>query len=120
MDALHERTAVELRDLLAAGELTPTEVTEHFLDRAARLGPAVGAFATLTPGLARERAARLAADGPPRHAGPGSLWGLPSGDKDLWNRAGVPTGFGPRAVAGLPPARPRAARAHGSASPGGV
>lgn len=104
MDALHERTAVELRDLLAAGELTPTEVTEHFLDRAARLGPAVGAFATLTPGLARERAARLAADGPPRHAGPGSLWGLPSGDKDLWNRAGVPTGFGSRAFAGLPPA----------------
>ncbi|GGM09741.1 amidase [Promicromonospora citrea] len=104
MDALHERTAVELRDLLASGELTPTEVTEHFLARAERLGPAVGAFATLTPELARERAARLEADGPPRPAGPGSLWGLPTGDKDLWNRAGVPTGFGSRAFAGLPPA----------------
>ncbi|MFE7509218.1 amidase [Promicromonospora sp. NPDC057488] len=107
MDALHERTAVELRDLLAAGELTPTEVTEHFLDRVDRLNPQVGAFATVTPERARKRAAALEAA---RAAGsgegptPGGLWGLPTGDKDLWNRAGVPTGFGSRAFAGLPPA----------------
>ncbi|WP_285101892.1 amidase [Promicromonospora sp. MEB111] len=108
MDALHERTAVELRDLLAAGELTPTEVTEHFLDRIERLNPAVGAFATVTPERARKRAAELQET---RGAGPdegtppsGSLWGLPTGDKDLWNRAGVPTGFGSRAFADLPPA----------------
>lgn len=105
MDPLHERTAVELRDLLAAGELTPAEVTEYFLDRIEKLDPDVGAFATVTPDLARERAAGLGArpggDSPPA---PGSLWGLPTGDKDLWNRAGVPTGFGSRAFAGLPPA----------------
>ncbi|WP_369370634.1 amidase [Promicromonospora sp. Populi] len=110
MDALHERTAVELRDLLAAGELTPSEVTEYFLDRVERLGPDVGAFATVTPDLARERAAALqkaGVDGPHRSGPPpsGSLWGLPTGDKDLWNRAGVPTGFGSRAFAGLPPAQ---------------
>ena len=108
MDALHERTAVELRDLLAAGELTPAEVTDHFLERVERLNPSVGAFATVTPELARERAAALQrdGDGPRRDAPPasGSLWGLPTGDKDLWNRAGVPTGFGSRAFADLPPA----------------
>lgn len=108
MDALHERTAVELRDLLATGELTPAEVTEHFLDRVERLDPAVGAFATVTPDLARERAAALgkAADRPDddEPPAPGSLWGMPTGDKDLWNRAGVPTGFGSRAFAGMPPA----------------
>ncbi|WP_129782835.1 amidase [Promicromonospora panici] len=105
MDPLHERTAVELRDLLAAGELTPAEVTEYFLDRVERLDPDVGAFATVTPELARERAASLgkppAGDLAPA---PGSLWGMPTGDKDLWNRAGVPTGFGSRAFAGMPPA----------------
>ncbi|PUB23919.1 amidase [Promicromonospora sp. AC04] len=108
MDALHERTAVELRDLLAAGELTPAEVTEHFLARVALLNPEVGAFATVTPGLARERAKALQrsrGDGPAGTQPPsGSLWGMPTGDKDLWNRAGVPTGFGSRAFAGLPPA----------------
>ncbi len=109
MEALHERTAVELRDLLAAGELTPAEVTEHFLARVALLNPKVGAFATVTPGLARERAAALQrsrGDGRGAGAPPpsGSLWGMPTGDKDLWNRAGVPTGFGSRAFAGLPPA----------------
>ncbi|MFD6448345.1 amidase [Promicromonospora sp. NPDC060204] len=109
MDALHERTAVELRDLLAAGELTPTEVTEHYLDRIERLNPVVGAFATVTPEQARKRAAELqenrgtgSGEGTPPPSG--SLWGLPTGDKDLWNRAGVPTGFGSRAFAGLPPA----------------
>ena len=114
MDALHERTAVELRDLLAAGELTPTEVTEHFLDRVDRLNPQVGAFATVTPERARKRAAALEearAAGSGQGPTPGSLWGLPTGDKDLWNRAGVPTGFGSRAFTGLPPA-PRV-RSHG-------
>lgn len=109
MDALHERTAVELRDLLASGELTPAEVTDHFLERVERLNPNVGAFATVTPELARERAAALQRDGDgPRRVAPpasGSLWGLPTGDKDLWNRAGVPTGFGSRAFADLPPAQ---------------
>lgn len=109
MDALHERTAVELRDLLAAGELTPAEVTEYFLDRVERLNPRFGAFATVTPELARERAAALQQDGgrPGGDAPPasGSLWGVPTGDKDLWNRAGVPTGFGSRAFADLPPAQ---------------
>ena len=96
MDALHELTAIELRDRLSRGELTPTEVTEHFLERIARIDPAVGAFARVTPEAARRRATAL------EQAGPTSdlLWGLPTADKDLWNRAGVPTGLGSRAFAG--------------------
>ncbi|WP_277207733.1 amidase [Isoptericola croceus] len=96
MDALHEQTAVELRDRLRAGELTPAEVTEHFLDRIAARNADLGAFALVTPELARERVATL---GSPS----GTLWGLPTGDKDLFARAGVPTGFGSRALAGFVP-----------------
>ncbi|WP_402462887.1 amidase [Isoptericola aurantiacus] len=96
MDALHELTALELRDRLRSGDLTPTEVTEHFLSRIAERNDELGAFSTVTPDLARARAATL---GPPS----GLLWGVPTGDKDLWNRAGVPTGFGSRAMQGFVP-----------------
>jgi amidase len=95
MDALHEQTALELRDRLRAGELTPTEVAEHFLARIERRNAELGAFVTVTPSDARERAAELA-----RAGARGTLWGLPSGDKDLWLRAGVPARFGSRAFAG--------------------
>ncbi|WP_407319343.1 amidase [Isoptericola halotolerans] len=96
MDALHELTAVELRDRLRAGELTPAEVSEHFLARIAARNDRLGAFSQVTPDLARERVAAL---GPPS----GALWGMPTGDKDLFARAGVPTGFGSRALAGFVP-----------------
>ncbi len=96
-DALHETTASRLRDLLRAGELTPTEVADHFLARIERANPGLGAFVSVTPEAARERAARLERDGAD---GGGVLWGLPGGDKDLWLRAGVPTGLGSRAFAG--------------------
>lgn len=102
MDALHELTAVELRDRLRAGEVTPTEVADHFLERIARANPELGAFVAVAPEDARERAAALT-----RAGARGTLWGLPSGDKDLWLRAGVPARFGSRAFAGddavLPP-----------------
>ncbi|MEN5072693.1 amidase [Isoptericola cucumis] len=105
MDDLHELTAVRLRDLLRTGELAPAEVADHFLARIERANPDLGAFVAVTPREARERAAALERDGAGRHA---TLWGLPSGDKDLWARAGVPTGFGSRAFAGadavVPPA----------------
>ncbi|WP_418275114.1 amidase [Isoptericola jiangsuensis] len=98
MDALHEQTAVELRDRLRAGELTPAEVTDHFLGRVEARNADLGAFCLVTPDAARERADRLGAATPP-----GVLWGLPSGDKDLWSRAGVPTSFGSRAMVGFVP-----------------
>ena len=97
MDDLHELTAVDLRDRLRAGDLAPAEVAEHFLARIERLNPGLGAFTTVTADGARERAQSLTRTAPvPSQV----LWGLPLGDKDLWNRAGVPTGFGSRAFGG--------------------
>ncbi|MFC8598739.1 amidase [Isoptericola sp. NPDC057191] len=97
MDALHEMTAARLREHLRSGELTPTEVADHYLARIERANPDLGAFVTVTPEAARERAAVLEHDGAHGRA---LLWGLPGGDKDLWMRAGVPAGFGSRAFSG--------------------
>jgi amidase len=96
---LHELTAVRQRELLRAGEITPVELAAHYLSRIERLNPEVGAFVTVTADAARERAAHLTASTP--HDAP--LWGLPLGDKDLWRRAGVPTGFGSRLMTGYVP-----------------
>ncbi|QAY69305.1 amidase [Xylanimonas protaetiae] len=115
MTELHERTAVELRELLLGGSLSPVGLTDHYLGRVAARNGRLGAFATVTAVAARERAAALVRDreartgrtdaagepvGDDTGAGDDLLWGLPSGDKDLWDRAGVPTGFGSRAFAG--------------------
>ncbi|KAB1655054.1 amidase [Pseudoclavibacter chungangensis] len=99
MTELHERSAVELRRLLARGELTASELTRHGLDRLERANGRLRAFTTITRDRALERAARLDAE---RAAGDPSggdelaapLWGLPFGDKDLVARAGVPTSYG--------------------------
>lgn len=97
MTSLHERTATEISRQLRSGELSPSEVTEHYLGRITRLDGELGAFVTVTPEAARRRAADLAAEGPPSAVTDAPLWALPIGDKDLSDRAGVPTGFGSRA-----------------------
>ncbi|WP_022881642.1 amidase [Gryllotalpicola ginsengisoli] len=96
---LHELTALQQWQLLQNGEVTPTELTRHYLERIARINPRIGAFATVTAEQALDRARRVEAELPKT----APLWGLPLGDKDLWNRAGVPTGFGSRAMAGFVP-----------------
>jgi amidase len=96
---LHHLTAQEQWDWLQRGEVTPLELTEHYLARIERLDAALGAFVTVTADAAIERA-RTLADTVPRTA---PLWGLPFADKDLVNRAGVPTGFGSRLMSGFVP-----------------
>lgn len=100
MTSLHERTATEISRLLRSGEVSPLEVTEHYLGRIDERDGGLGAFVTVTAEGARERASALAAAGPPSEAVDTPLWGLPVGDKDLSDRAGVPTGFGSRAFTG--------------------
>jgi amidase len=95
---LHDLTANEQLERLRSGELTPLELTEHYLERIERLDPGLGAFVTVTAEAARERAGEVAT-AVPRSA---PLWGLPSGDKDLWMRRGVPTGYGSRLADGAP------------------
>lgn len=99
MADLHELTALELWQELQSGRVSPRELASHYLDRIERLNPQLGAFVTVTRDRALERADHVA-DAVPKTA---PLWGLPSGDKDLWMRAGVPTGFGSRAMAGFVP-----------------
>lgn len=92
MFELHHLTAQEQWDWLQRGEITPTELTNHYLDRIERHNESLGAFITVTPDAARERATQLEAAG----RTPQPLWGLPLGDKDLSRRAGVRTTFGSR------------------------
>lgn len=97
MSELYERTALELHQMLQRGEVSPSEATQHYLDRSARLNPVIGAFATITADAASRRAQHVA------HAVPTAapLWGMPLADKDLQVRAGVPTAFGSRAFVGF-------------------
>ncbi|MEJ7832283.1 MAG: amidase [Nocardioides sp.] len=103
MAELHDLTALEQGDLVRLGEVSPLELTEHYLDRAAQLDD-VGAFVTLTPDLARERARELA-----RKSGRGltptdsPLRGVPTAIKDLHLTAGVRTSFGSAVFADFVP-----------------
>jgi amidase len=96
---LHHLSAQEQWDWLQRGEITPLELTEHYLARIERLDADLGAFTTVTADAARERATNLASSVQKT----AQLWGLPFGDKDLVNRAGVPTGFGSRLMSGFVP-----------------
>ena len=60
MADLHDLTALEQGGLVRRREVSPLELTEHYLERADRLD-SVGAFVTLTPEQARSRAAGLPA-----------------------------------------------------------
>lgn len=91
---LHDFTAQEQWDRLRRDEITPVELTAHYLSRIERIDPALGAFVTVTADAARQRAGALGSV--PRTA---ALWGLPFADKDLYDRAGVPTRAGSRLLA---------------------
>jgi amidase len=91
---LHHLSALEQLDRLRRREVSPRELTEHYLDRIDRFNDKLGAFVTVTPDKALERADAVA--GTPMAA---SLWGLPLADKDLVARAGVRTAYGSRVFA---------------------
>jgi amidase len=89
---IHDLTALEQAAAIRRGELSPADVTAHYLDRIARLDGAIGAFVTVTADSARASAAAL----PP---GDSPLRGVPIGIKDLAPTAGVRTTFGSAALA---------------------
>src|SRR5690625_6210365 len=94
MADIHELSALDLAAAVRSGAVSPEEVVEHTLERAERIGPTVGAFAHLTPELAREQAAaatrRLEQD---REDLPPFL-GVPVPVKDLTMVAGQPFEMG--------------------------
>ncbi len=99
MTELHEYTALELHQLLQRRQVSPVELTRHYLDRIEHLDGEIGAFAEVTPDAAIARARHVEEHVPT--AAP--LWGLPLADKDLHRRAGVPARFGSRAFTDFVP-----------------
>lgn len=101
MADIHELGAVELRQALAAGQLSATEATEHFLARIGELNHTLGAFVTVTADQALlDARAADAAYVRRRNAGPELplLHGLPLAFKDLTDVAGVVTTHGSGAL----------------------
>jgi len=95
MFELHHLSAREQGEWLRRGEISPTELANHYLARIELLNPSLGAFTTVTADAARERAALVESQLPQSLP----LWGIPLGDKDLERRAGARVTFGSRAFA---------------------
>jgi Asp-tRNA(Asn)/Glu-tRNA(Gln) amidotransferase A subunit family amidase len=92
--------AVELRQRIARAEISPVEVVEAFLDRIGERNPALGAYVTLLPERALERAA--AAERAVTAGGElGALHGVPLAvkDEEEGQMAGVRLTSGVKALA---------------------
>lgn len=92
MTQLHELTALEQLGFLRKAELGVVELTEHYLERIARLNPQLGAFHEVRAEAALRRAAEVQRD----VNSTTTLWGLPYAEKDLVRRSGTRTTFGSR------------------------
>ncbi|MEE6271765.1 amidase [Georgenia sp. MJ206] len=103
MSELHDLSALDLAAAVRAGAVSPTEVLEHTLERARRIGPTVGAFVHVAEEHAREQARaaaeRLARRGAEDDPLPPFL-GVPCPVKDLTMVAGLPFEAGSAALAG--------------------
>ncbi|WJY37388.1 amidase [Streptomyces sp. P9-2B-2] len=107
MAELHDLTALEQARGIRSGDLSPVELTEHYLTRIERLDDTLGAFLTRTPDIARKQAADAESEAttarregrelPPLH-------GVPVPVKDLNQVAGVRCTMGSRALAEHVPA----------------
>src|SRR3954464_4314110 len=93
MSELHDLSMLEQAAAIRRREVSPVELVDHYLDRIDRHNQTVGAFVHVAPDQARaaakdaESAGTSGADLPPLH-------GVPTGIKDLYLTADMPTGFG--------------------------
>ncbi len=89
-DALAFAPIAELAPLIRRGELSPLELTEHYLERIEQYDPALNAYLAVTSAHAQAQAraaeAQIAAG---TYLGP--LHGIPLAFKDLVDVAGLPT-----------------------------
>src|SRR4051812_42162300 len=102
MARLHDLTALEQAAAVRAGDVSPSELVEHYLARIAAHDAGLGAFVTVTP----ERARAAAAAAERQISGGGELpplLGVPTAIKDLNSTAGVRTTFGSRVTADFVP-----------------
>jgi aspartyl-tRNA(Asn)/glutamyl-tRNA(Gln) amidotransferase subunit A len=95
-------TAVELRDRIAAGALSPVEAAETMLERIEALDGAINAFCALDRGQVLEQAMR-AEEAVVRGEPLGPLHGVPVAVKDLIFTADLPTTGGSEAYRGFTP-----------------
>jgi amidase len=100
MAELHDLTALEQGSAIRSGEVSPSELVDHYLARIARLSDDVGAFVTVTDQLAQSQA-KLAGASVGDDSSP--LYGVPTAVKDLNLTAGVLTQFGSAAMIGHVP-----------------
>lgn len=91
-------TVGELAKRIESKQLSPVELTEAYLDRSAKLGPKLNAYARLTPELALEQA-RAAEKEIRRGHYRGPLHGIPYAAKDLLAVKGIPTTWGAKPYA---------------------
>ena len=92
---LLRKSAVELRNLIVAKEISPVELLDSSLARMEEVEPKLNAFVTVTGDVARaaaQAAEKAILDGDP----PGLLHGLPISVKDLIAMEGVRFTFGSR------------------------
>src|SRR5690242_16007037 len=92
-DSLPAESAVELRRMIGAKEISPVELLEACIARIERLNPAVNAVTATCYGRARaeaKAAERAVLAGDPL----GLLHGLPTGVKDLDDTGGLLTTYG--------------------------
>ncbi|MEU7896440.1 amidase [Nonomuraea sp. NPDC049152] len=87
MAHIHDLTALEQAEAVRRREISPVEITEHYLDRIERIDPQVGAYVTVTG----ERALAQARELTDPH---GPLYGVPIPIKDLNLVKDVPIRFG--------------------------
>ncbi|MGH3398882.1 MAG: amidase family protein, partial [Streptosporangiaceae bacterium] len=104
MADIHDLTVTEQAAAIRDGQLSPVEITDHYLGRIDRLNEQVGAFYTVTHELAREQAAAaekaVAAARKNGSAAPlPPLTGVPIPIKDLNMVAGVRMTLGSTAYA---------------------
>ncbi len=105
--SLTERSAIELRRLIGARQLSPVDLMQACIARIEALNPAVNAIAAtdFERALAAAREAEAAVM---RGAALGPLHGLPLGVKDLQDTAGLLTTYGNAGLRGFVPAQDNA------------
>jgi aspartyl-tRNA(Asn)/glutamyl-tRNA(Gln) amidotransferase subunit A len=93
-DATLDRPTVELTSLLDEGRTTSAELTDAYLARIERRGPALNCYITVTAERARADAAKADARRAAGERGP--VLGIPYALKDLIDTAGIATTWGTR------------------------